>query len=185
MYSAFADASWPYFLGDVENTLRPYSGSSENCDIYVPQSYQYLDTVYCTTIISGDLYCRQNQPESQAFSINDEEPQVPRTELFENRISNSQSHSNSLADVKKSEADKYVLPSWAELIYDALKCAPECQLCLNDLYRWMEDRYPDLTNGQSEVWKQSIRYNLSMNGGFFLVEGENGPLVIGSSGATA
>ncbi|KAK6496928.1 hypothetical protein TWF481_001910 [Arthrobotrys musiformis] len=66
------------------------------------------------------------------------------------------------------------MPSYAEMIYMALKSAPGYQMHLQEIYQWFRDTYPKFRQDQSKGWMNSIRHNLSMNGAFVKVERQNG-----------
>ncbi|KAF3212614.1 hypothetical protein TWF106_009728 [Orbilia oligospora] len=66
------------------------------------------------------------------------------------------------------------MPSYAELIYMALKSAPGHQMHLQDIYQWFRDTYPKFRRDTGKGWMNSIRHNLSMNGAFVKVERQNG-----------
>ncbi|KAL8907783.1 MAG: hypothetical protein Q9207_001186 [Kuettlingeria erythrocarpa] len=58
---------------------------------------------------------------------------------------------------------------YAQLIFRALKNAPGHRMVLNDIYRWFEKNTDKARKG-SKGWQNSIRHNLSMNGGFKKVD---------------
>ncbi|KAL8840897.1 MAG: hypothetical protein Q9170_001161 [Blastenia crenularia] len=58
---------------------------------------------------------------------------------------------------------------YAQLIFRALKSAPGHGMVLKDIYRWFENN-TDKTRKGSKGWQNSIRHNLSMNGGFKKVD---------------
>ncbi|KAL8692558.1 MAG: hypothetical protein Q9218_002451 [Villophora microphyllina] len=60
---------------------------------------------------------------------------------------------------------------YAQLIGRALKSAPEHKMVLKDIYRWFEKNTNKARSG-SKGWQNSIRHNLSMNGGFRKVDQE-------------
>ncbi|KAF3291812.1 hypothetical protein TWF132_006555 [Orbilia oligospora] len=66
------------------------------------------------------------------------------------------------------------MPSYAEMIYMALKSAPGHQMHLQDIYQWFRDTYPKFKRDAGKGWMNSIRHNLSMNGAFVKVERQNG-----------
>ncbi|KAL8769142.1 MAG: hypothetical protein Q9209_004776 [Squamulea sp. 1 TL-2023] len=58
---------------------------------------------------------------------------------------------------------------YAQLIFRALKSAPGHRLVLKDIYQWFE-KHTNKARGGSKGWQNSIRHNLSMNGGFKKVD---------------
>ena len=53
---------------------------------------------------------------------------------------------------------------YAQLIYRALKSAPEHRMVLKEIYEWFEKNTDKANDGSSKGWQNSIRHNLSMNG---------------------
>ena len=53
---------------------------------------------------------------------------------------------------------------YAQLIYRALKSAPEHKMVLKEIYEWFEKNTDKATDPSSKGWQNSIRHNLSMNG---------------------
>ena len=53
---------------------------------------------------------------------------------------------------------------YAQLIYRALKSAPEHKMVLREIYDWFEKNTDKAIANESKGWQNSIRHNLSMNG---------------------
>lgn len=53
---------------------------------------------------------------------------------------------------------------YAQLIYRALKGAPEHKMVLKEIYEWFEKNTDKAVDTSSKGWQNSIRHNLSMNG---------------------
>lgn len=53
---------------------------------------------------------------------------------------------------------------YAQLIYRALKSAPEHKMVLKEIYEWFEKNTDKAIDTSSKGWQNSIRHNLSMNG---------------------
>ena len=53
---------------------------------------------------------------------------------------------------------------YAQLIYRALKSAPEHRMVLKEIYEWFEKNTDKAIDTSSKGWQNSIRHNLSMNG---------------------
>lgn len=53
---------------------------------------------------------------------------------------------------------------YAQLIYRALKSAPEHKMVLKEIYEWFEKNTDKANDTSSKGWQNSIRHNLSMNG---------------------
>ena len=53
---------------------------------------------------------------------------------------------------------------YAQLIYRALKSAPEHKMVLKEIYEWFEKNTGKANDPSSKGWQNSIRHNLSMNG---------------------
>ncbi|MCJ1257761.1 hypothetical protein MMC24_005587 [Lignoscripta atroalba] len=58
---------------------------------------------------------------------------------------------------------------YAQLIFRALKSAPEHKMVLKEIYDWFE-RNTDKAKSSTKGWQNSIRHNLSMNGAFKKVD---------------
>lgn len=63
---------------------------------------------------------------------------------------------------KLSFDDEKPVDSYALMIYKALESAPEGRLTLAEIYSWIESHYPYYQTAD-QVWKNSIRHNLSLN----------------------
>ncbi|ELA41006.1 uncharacterized protein VICG_01965 [Vittaforma corneae ATCC 50505] len=62
----------------------------------------------------------------------------------------------------KSSDEEKPTDSYALMIYKALESAPEGRLTLAEIYAWIESHYPYYQTAD-QVWKNSIRHNLSLN----------------------
>ena len=65
---------------------------------------------------------------------------------------------------------------YAQLIYRALKSAPEHRMVLKEIYEWFEKNTDKANDGSSKGWQNSIRHNLSMNGVSFAEQYNTLPL---------
>ncbi|KAL8730967.1 MAG: hypothetical protein Q9181_004480 [Wetmoreana brouardii] len=72
-------------------------------------------------------------------------------------------------DEETDEDDSISGEPYAQLIGRALKSAPGHKMVLKDIYRWFEKNTNKARSG-SKGWQNSIRHNLSMNGGFRKVD---------------
>lgn len=63
---------------------------------------------------------------------------------------------------EKEVGEEKPMESYALMIYKALENAPEGRLTLSEIYFWIETRYPYYQTAD-QVWKNSIRHNLSLN----------------------
>ncbi|KAL8952799.1 MAG: hypothetical protein Q9222_001303 [Ikaeria aurantiellina] len=70
---------------------------------------------------------------------------------------------------ENDEDDGVTCEPYAQLIFRALKGAPGHRMVLKDIYSWFE-KHTNKANGSSKGWQNSIRHNLSMNGGFKKVD---------------
>lgn len=53
--------------------------------------------------------------------------------------------------------------SYVALIARAILSAPNYQMLLIDIYKWIINEYPYYATLQSKAWRNSIRHNLSLN----------------------
>ena len=51
--------------------------------------------------------------------------------------------------------------TYASLIQQAIEASANQQCTLNDIYRWIQQRYPYYRNCKNNFWKNSIRHNLT------------------------
>lgn len=64
-----------------------------------------------------------------------------------------------------SDGDSSLNPEpYAQLIFRALKSAPEHRMVLKEIYEWFEINTDKAKSPSSKGWQNSIRHNLSMNG---------------------
>ncbi|KAF2731104.1 forkhead box protein J2 [Polyplosphaeria fusca] len=61
-------------------------------------------------------------------------------------------------------------PSYAQLIGMAILRAPNRQLTLAQIYKWLQDNYAFYRNSQESGWQNSIRHNLSLCKDFYKQE---------------
>lgn len=64
----------------------------------------------------------------------------------------------------KEEMESEENEPYAQLIYRALKDAPENKMVLKDIYQWFMAHTDKSKNPSRKGWQNSIRHNLSMNG---------------------
>ncbi|KAL8785167.1 MAG: hypothetical protein Q9213_003513 [Squamulea squamosa] len=91
-----------------------------------------------------------------------EEPQYPcRQDQGDQQVDD--------ANDEAEEDDSASSEPYAQLIFRALKDAPGHKMVLKDIYQWFE-KHTNKAKGGSKGWQNSIRHNLSMNGGFKKVD---------------
>lgn len=63
---------------------------------------------------------------------------------------------------ERDEEDEKPVDSYALMIYKALEGSADGRLTLAEIYSWIETNYPYYQTAD-QVWKNSIRHNLSLN----------------------
>ncbi|KAI9268036.1 fork head domain-containing protein, partial [Phascolomyces articulosus] len=53
--------------------------------------------------------------------------------------------------------------SCSSLIIQAISTSETGQMTLQDIYKWILDKYPSLYNEEDTGWQNTIRHNLSLN----------------------
>ena len=67
-----------------------------------------------------------------------------------------------IEEKEKEEDDEKPVDSYALMIYKALEESTNGRLTLAEIYSWIESQYPYYQTAD-QVWKNSIRHNLSLN----------------------
>ncbi|SLM37727.1 Winged helix-turn-helix DNA-binding domain [Lasallia pustulata] len=160
-------SAWPYLLDatndqsfptikrcrESQNNLLLIPNSSTSRSLLSDESFQN-----CTPATSPSPLPSKRSNLRSAIS-----PDVP--EGYEG--------ANGLATANGDETDPeggVISEPYAQLIYRALKSAPEHKMVLKEIYEWFEKNTDKATDPSSKGWQNSIRHNLSMNGAFRKVD---------------
>ncbi|CAL8582867.1 hypothetical protein XPA_008510 [Xanthoria parietina] len=93
---------------------------------------------------------------------------LPSTGESQDRLDNDEQQADGTNNEVDEEGSVNSEP-YAQLIFRALKSAPGHKMVLKDIYQWFE-KHTNKAKGGSKGWQNSIRHNLSMNGGFKKVD---------------
>ncbi|KAI9781006.1 MAG: hypothetical protein M1816_002603 [Peltula sp. TS41687] len=106
-------------------------------------------------------------PEQTSSPTSSEESECPKKNVTDvEKDGSPPSHSKKT----KEEVDSEENEPYSQLIYRALKDAPENKMVLKEIYQWFMDHTDKSKNPSKKGWQNSIRHNLSMNGAFKKVE---------------
>ncbi|KAI4244410.1 MAG: hypothetical protein LQ352_006818 [Teloschistes flavicans] len=111
---------------------------------------------------------------SDLASINDPYPPTPALSPpheFDGSYRQNERDQRPVDEGEETDDNNIDSEPYAQLIGRALKSAPGHKMVLKDIYRWFEKNTNKARSG-SKGWQNSIRHNLSMNGGFRKVDQE-------------
>ncbi|KAL8713327.1 MAG: hypothetical protein Q9220_002526 [cf. Caloplaca sp. 1 TL-2023] len=164
-------------LEGSDNAWSESSYSPRRIDYPTPQSILSPSPSQHTQapVIPGEAYTRNGlysipNPSAPQAGYDDPQtlgvPTVPKPRISSELLGGPFAEEES---DKADEDDGIADEPYAQLIFRALKGAPGHRMVLQDIYSWFE-KHTNKAGGASQGWQNSIRHNLSMNGGFKKVD---------------